>query len=302
MEHVGFDALNAAASSPEKLEKTVEYMADHLRLFLRRQERILICFPNRGVNSLGGLLEKAVQEAGGIPLFWGPDLRWKALLRQAFMSRATAITAPPLIVMGLTKLAKATGTPLYIRNVLTAGYPCQDWMIDGMRKGLDCSTWGCFDPGAGAVVSGFSCGQSRGVHLRQEEYTVEIMDSMGHVLPEGSEGEIVLYPKDAPQLRYHTGERGRLALSQCICGRVTPRLLDIQPGRDVDPVLIRLQEELLSWTSILDCRLEQGPYGLEMEIVRFPGEKLPKLPSCAKQIVRPWDPERDMPFHQPYWT
>ena len=37
-------------------------------------------------------------------------------------------------------------------------------------------------------------------------------------------------------------------------------------------------------------------YGLELEIVTFPGEKLPVLPSSAKQVIRSWDPEKDIPF------
>ena len=53
---------------------------------------------------------------------------------------------------------------------------------------------------------------------------------------------------------------------------------------------------LHSWTSILDCRLTRGEYGLEIEIVAFPGEKLPKLPSAAKLVIQPWNPEVDEPF------
>ena len=57
-----------------------------------------------------------------------------------------------------------------------------------------------------------------------------------------------------------------------------------------------LGQQLQSWTSILDCRLNKGEYGLEIEIVTFPGEKLPKLPSAAKLVVRPWDSDTDEPF------
>ena len=72
--------------------------------------------------------------------------------------------------------------------------------------------------------------------------------------------------------------------------------MDIAPGRNADHVLTGLASELHSWSSILDCRVERGQYGLELEIVTFPGYQLPQLPSCAKLTVRPWDPERDIPF------
>ena len=78
--------------------------------------------------------------------------------------------------------------------------------------------------------------------------------------------------------------------------------MDIGTGESVDPTLAALGQELLHWTSILDCRLKHTEYGLEMELVVFPGEKLPKLPSCAKRTLRPWDRERDCPMMlEPEW-
>lgn len=63
-----------------------------------------------------------------------------------------------------------------------------------------------------------------------------------------------------------------------------------------EEMLVWLERELLRWTSILDCRVEKTAAGLELELVVFPGERLPKLPSCARLVVRNWDPDRDVPF------
>ena len=60
--------------------------------------------------------------------------------------------------------------------------------------------------------------------------------------------------------------------------------------------VLNLYQELHSWTSILDCKVNKGSYGLELELVVFPGEKLPKLPTCAKLVIRPWDPDTDIPL------
>jgi len=60
--------------------------------------------------------------------------------------------------------------------------------------------------------------------------------------------------------------------------------------------LSELGESLHYWSSILDCRMEKTEYGLELELVVFPGEKLPKLPTTAKLVVRPFNPETDEPF------
>ena len=294
-----FLRIEQLAREPEAIQATIEYLTDKLS-FLKKGESVLICFRDHRVNTIGYLMEQAVLRCGAVPVLWGEDHRWKSLLRLAFSSRAATVIGLPLVVLGLCKLARHNATPLYIRNVVTAGYPCLDWMIDGIIRGLDCGTWGCFGPGTGAVVSGFSCGRSRGVHLRDDVYGIEIVDGDGLPVAEGEAGEMVLYPKAAPEIRCALGENARLDMSQCVCGSGEIRLLDLQPGRMSNRELVDLGQRLHSWTSVLDCHIQRGEYGLELELVVFPGEKLPELPSCAKQVIRPWCPDTDEPlWYQP---
>lgn len=285
-------------SQPEALERTVGYLSEKMRQFLRKGERVLICFPAEDPTSLGYLMARAVERCGGESVIWGPDYRWKTLLRQAFFCKAGTIIGPPLVILGLTKLARAKATPLYIRNVLTAGYACTDWMIDGIINGLDCKTWGCLDWNLSAVAAGFSCKAGRGVHVRSEEYEAVILDEAGNPLPDGQVGELYLRSAQAPDALIPTLDRARVDDKPCSCGCLSPRLMDMSPGRYVDMELIRLGEEINQWTSVLDCRVQKGAAGLEIEIVVFPGERLPRLPSCARLVVRPWNPEEDAPF----WT
>ena len=281
---------------PENCEKTIAYLAEHLGKFLKKKERVLICFPDHTEGSLGWVMEQAARRCDAVPVLWGSDRRWKTLLQQAFFSRASAVIGPPLILLGLTKLKKYNQTPLYIRKVVSAGYPCPDWMIDGIAKGLDCEVGGCFTLGESAVVAGFACGHSWGIHVRDEVYGVEIVDRDGNPVPDGELGEVVLFPRNAPEFRYPMGELARLETAVCKCGSGAPRLLDFCPGWSEPKDLLELGQFLQSWTSILDCRLERGESGLEIEIVCFPGEKLPRLPSAAKLVIRPWNPKNDEPF------
>lgn len=277
-------------------ERTIAYLAEHLGRFLRKQERVLICFLEEGENSLSGVMKQAVLRCGAVPVLWEKDHRWKTLLQLAFFSKASAIIGSPLIVLGLSKLKRHSGTPLYIRRCITAGYPCPSWMIDGIVEGLDCEMGGCFTLGESGVVAGFACGHSWGVHIREEEYGADVVDAEGNPLPSGQTGEIVLYPKSVPRLRYPMGEVAKLETRTCRCGSSAPRLLEMAAGSTEDPDLARLGQHLQRWTSVLDCRLSKGESGLEIEIVCFAGEKLPKLPTAAKLIIRPWNPKNDEPF------
>lgn len=295
MDHPAYVKLMNMANSPEALSTSVDYLADNLS-FLKPKESVLICFTRNQPYEIGSLFEQAVLKCGCVPVFWEKDYRWKTLLRQAFSNRVTTVIGPPLVVLGLGKIARYKETPLNVRNVVTAGYPCLDWMIEGIIKCYDCGTSGCFTPG-GRIVSGFSCAKSKGVHLRDDIYGIEIVDNQGNPCAEGDLGDMVVFSKTDPSVRYPLGEQARLDTSPCACGCKSPRLVDMQTGKISDLQLDSITQELISWTSVLDCRLRKGSYGLELELVVFPGEKLPKLPAAAKQVVRAWNPEKDEPFY-----
>lgn len=280
---------------PDAVEKTIAYLAQHLGSFLRTGERVLICFPFREEYSLSWFMEQAVLRCNAVPVVWSDNL-WKTLLRQAFTNKVTAIIGPPLILLGLMKLKRYNSVPLFIRKVISAGYPCPDWMIDGLVKGFDCEVGGCFGLEHSGIVAGFACGRSWGVHLREEVYGVDIVDAVGNPVPDGTIGKMVLYPKAAPELRLSIGDYGSRMTELCACGSTTTRLMDMSYGGLSDPDLASLAHHLMRWTSILDCHVKRGAFGLEIDIVCFQGEKLPKLPSAARLNVRSWDPLKDMPM------
>lgn len=286
-------------AEPETAEKTIVYLAEHLGKFLRKGERVLICFRYRQPGSLSDLMEQAVLRCDAVPVVWSDHL-WKTLLREAFTNKVTAIIGTPLILLGLMKLRRRNETPLYIRRVITAGYPCPEWLAEGLEKGFDCEVGGCFGLDHSGIVAGFACGHSGGVHIWEKMYDVDIVDAAGNALPDGRQGQIVLIPRKFPELRLPIGDYGEKTRALCACGSKTSRLMNMCPGSFSDPDLDALEQQLLSWTSILDCHVEKGESGLEIEIICFRGEKLPRLPSAAKLVIRPWDPATDTPLSHGY--
>lgn len=291
-----YQKLVQLCTEPAFREKTIEYLAEHLGKFLKPREHVMLAFREHTETNISGLLEQAVLRIDAIPVIWGPDHRWNTLLRQTFESHAIAVIGSPLILLGLMKLKKQYNTPLPIRRVVAVGYPCLDWIIDGIVKGLDCELGGCFSLNETGVVAGFACGHSWGVHLREDYFEAEIVDKQGRVLPAGELGQVVLIPKWESSVRVPLGDIGRIVEEKCECGSESNRLLDLQMGQNVDPDLYQLSQELLKWTSILDCRLAKSESGLEIEIVCFPGEQMPKLPTAAKLLIRPYSPKTDEPL------
>lgn len=276
--------------------RTIAYLSAHLRKFLRRDDRVMLCFLDQRPGSLSWLFAQALLELEITPITIEADKRWKYILRSAFTNRVSAIIGEPLLLLGLAKLKIQTATPLFIRRVITTGYPCPEWMRQGIVTGLDCAVGGCFALQQSGTVAGFACGHSWGVHIRDEEFGVEILDKEGKNLPPGKVGEILIYPKTRPDIRYAIGDNARLVMQPCDCGSRSPRLMDMRTGSNNPMELDSLGQGLQKWNSILDCRLKKSVHGLEIEIICFPGEKLPRLPTTAKQVIRPWQPEVDEPF------
>ena len=295
MDRSVYQKIVAMAETPEAVERSIAYAQEHMGRFLKKKEKVLICLQKQDTVACR-IMEETVLGCECTPVWLEDDFRWMTILKTAFTTKCHCIIGPPLLMLGLSKVAKHLGTPLFARNVVVSGYPATRWMVEGIEQGLDCRVWGCFDPGFGAVIAGFSCGKNKGVHLRTEEYGADVVDDAGEKVPEGQSGNLVLYPKADPALRYGLGDQGRMAHGLCRCGSDAPRLLDLETVKFENRELSDLGESLLCWSSILDCRIEKTECGLELELVVFKGEKLPKLPTAARLIVRAFNPETDAPF------
>ena len=288
-----YHELKSRMRQPEQVEATIVFLTEKIGAFLKKRERVLICLPDTP-GETGWVIARAVERCEGIPVFLGEDRRWKTLIRTAFSSRCSTIVAKPLIVLGLSKLAKGMGVPLFIRNAILTGYPCRPWMREGMQSGLDCRTYGCFDPMG--LIAGFLSHGEKTLYLRNDLFDGCTLDDNGNVLADGDLGEIALSWAGEAELRLPIDYHGRITHKKTADGKQAVALTEVTLGRQVEPDIAQLSAHLHRWTSILDCRVTRGDYGLELEIVTFPGEKLPKLPSCAKQVVRPWNPETEIPF------
>lgn len=292
-----YEEIYRLETTPEALAASAAYLAERMGAFLHKQESVLVCFPDTGAKSLGAVFAEAIRSLGAVPVFWGPDFRWKELLRLAFEAHIQTIVAPPLVVLGLMKLAKATATPLYIHNVVMGGYPYAQWMVEGLRKGLDADIWGCYSMRSGPVILGFTCDRQAGIHIREDVVTAKIVDPEGRELPPPQRGKLLFTSRKDPRIICDPEESCLMHHQPCSCGCDAPRIVEtVYTGHD-NPAKQILEQRFLVWSSILDYRARMTEYGIDLELVVFPGESMPKIPSCAKLTIRPWDPERDVPFY-----
>ena len=290
-----FEKLLELETTPEALEATVAYLSCRIKPFLQVLEPVLICFPDDGAASLGGIFKEAVLRCEAKPVFWGPDYRWKELLRIAFDTHANTIIGPPQVVLGLMKLAHATATPLNVYDVIVAGDPFAPWMIDGMKKGFDCHVWGCYAVHSGPVVGGFSCAQEVGIHIREDVFRPYVCRDNGETAVH-NRGRLYFECIKDQQMHFDPEVTVLLHHQPCSCGCDEPRVVDVKSIGVAALLREYLEGQLLSWSSVLDYRVEYTESGAALELVVFPGEAIPQLPSFAKQKVRLWNPKEDVPF------
>ena len=295
MNQNGYQRIYEMETTPEALEASSRYIAERLKPFLSVLEPVLICFPDDGPASLGSIFKRAVELCGATAIVWGPDYRWKELLRLAFDSHANTVIAHPLVALGLLKLANLTATPLYIYDLVFGGYPYSRWMVDGVKKGLDCRVWGCYAAKCGPVIIGFTCDREAGIHVRSDLFELQILDDEGNTDQYRQMGMIRFISRKDPSVSYEPGESAIMHYQPCSCGCDAPRLAELTHCSEM-MTINHLEEQLLSWSSVLDYRVTQTESGIKLEMVVFPGELLPKLPSCANLEIRNWDPEKDIPF------
>lgn len=297
MKQDAYQVLHSLETTPQALQATCDYLADKLRGLLSAQEPVLICFPDEGEASIGGIFGKVVRSCGAEALFWGPDYRWKELLRIAFSTRANTVIAHPTVVLGLMKLAKVTQTPLYIYDVVLAGYPYARWMVEGIKKSLDCRVWGCYTIRTGPAILGFTCDREAGIHIRDDIFQASIVDENGNPAEEPGRGKLLIVHKEAPDVVFDPEESSMLRFQPCSCGCDAPRLVETLYTGQENLTKLLLEDRFLQWSSVLDYRAKRTECGVDLELVVFPGESLPKLPSCARLRVRPWEPETEIPFY-----
>lgn len=289
-----YEKLLELETAPEAIEATVQYLARLMKPFLQTLEPVLICYPDDGPASLGGIFKEAVIRCEAAPVFWGPDYRWMELLRIAFDTHANTLIGHPQTVLGLMKLAKVTKTPLYIYDMIVGGDPFPRWMVDGLKSGFDCNVWGCYAVRSGPIVAGFSCAQDAGIHIREDVFVPRIVaEPNGEV---SKWNRFLFASAKNSDILYDPEQVMRIHYQPCSCGCDEPRVVETKSVRPDVLSKYNLDELLLTWSSILDYRVEYGESGVELELVVFPGEPLPKLPSCAKLVIRPWNPSEDIPF------
>jgi phenylacetate-CoA ligase len=217
----------------------------------------------------------------------------------------TAICCTPSYFLHLLESAKETKTNFSKLRVGVFG--AEPWS-DSMRERIqDESGIRAHDIyGLSEIIGpgvGIECTEQRGLHIFEDHFYPEIIDpDSGEVLPENSEGELVLttLSKQAmPLIRYRTRDITALVSEQCACGRTLRRIRRIGRRSDdmfiirgvnvfpsqIETALLRVEGTLPHYQIILtrDRGLDQIEVKVEVTAEVF-SDEIRKLESLQHQL------------------
>ena len=158
--------------------------------------------------------------------------------------RATALISLPSHALRIAHHMEETGISPHTLSLRIGLFGAEPWS-ESTRQQIEekllikaTDNYGLAEMGGPGVS--FECPCCCGLHINEDHFYPEVVDpETGEVLPEGSEGELVLttLTKEAiPLLRYRTGDITSLSYQPCQCGRTLVRMARVK-GR-VDDMFI----------------------------------------------------------------
>lgn len=181
----------------------------------------------------------------------------------------------PVQILALMEYMKSNGMKIPVKKVLLS----TDCLPDAIRKRLEdegiqvFNHFGMTECGLGAALE---CKAHDGMHIRENDLYMEILDDKGSPVSDGTWGELTvttLTRKGMPLIRYRTGDIARFLPGVCSCNSVLKRLDQI-PGRLREEKIFgqrmgEWDEFLFSIPGVVDFHInvEKEEINLEIDVI-----------------------------------
>lgn len=255
---VAADGVKRVAFSERDLARTGDFFAVGMGVLARPGDTVLILLP--GAERPGGVADvliRALARLGGGPAGPEPVCRGVAgypAACPAGFAAAVRRTKPECLVAAPSQLRRlleadevarlaAGDEPGYagLRAVLASSEPLPPALREAVARTWRCEVFDHYGLTESAYGGGVECAAHDGLHWREADLWLEIVDPAdGRILPEGESGEVTittLAREALPLIRYRTGDVAAILPGPCRCGsplrrlgRVVGRLLPDENG------------------------------------------------------------------------
>ncbi len=246
-------------NTPDDLEATVDYFSWGMADLAPPGETVLVLMPGKRPGGVGELLSRALARKDARAVIHGPLEDADRAVEHCLAEKAGCLVGTPAHLNLLAAAWRRRGLPKgKIRSALLCWDTTPDAVFRNVEQAFGCRAfrhWGMVETGLGG---GVDCPRRTGLHLRETDIYLEIVDpDNGRLLPDGEFGEMAVTTpvrRGMPLIRYRTGDRGRILPGRCPCG---------SPLRRLDPHVTRLGEGVDLGTGRLTMdELNRALYGL----------------------------------------
>ncbi|MCR5846321.1 MAG: AMP-binding protein [bacterium] len=227
------DETSATTGKPKRIyytqadrDRTTRFFEIGLQELIEPGDFVMLGFPESGELGLTDLIEEACRRIGAMCYVAEDEARY-AIDQMSMLSPNAYIGHPFHMTALLDELAARDTVPTFTR-ALISGDSCSAELCEAVAAAIGSYPFLHYGSREIGLAGAVSCSSHKGMHIRENDLLVEIVDGNGNPLPDGEWGEIVittLAQEAMPFVRYRTQDRGRIIPQPCECSSVM-RLLD----------------------------------------------------------------------------
>ncbi len=213
----------------EDQELTVDYFQHGLSVLVRPGDSMLVCYPCVAEGGLGRLICRGLERIPARAVPWGVISSLEEAGMVLEREQIETLVGFPVQILALAKYCAGRQLRCNVRAVLLSADGAVPALKEELRRLWGCEVYehyGMTEMGLGCAVD---CHAHMGLHIRENDLLLEVVDEGGRPLPDGVEGELVfttLTRRAMPFIRYRTGDRAAILPGACPCGcalkRMTP--------------------------------------------------------------------------------
>ncbi|WP_456432957.1 phenylacetate--CoA ligase family protein [Thermosulfuriphilus sp.] len=263
---------------------------------------VQICL-DRGMAVWGEELREGAEALGAVVIPPDPVSPANQLLVMGDFKTSTLITTPSYGLHLLDWLrTNGVKKPLFLRQGIFVGETLTEKDRQTLEEGFGIralSGYGIIEAAGPGMA--YECKAREGLHLAVDHVIAEVIDPESQTpLPPGEEGELVVTTvsvKANPLIRFRTGDRTKLILDTCVCGRKSPRIAPIS-GRVDDLLVIRgvkisrtLLSDIICQTMgdknvpfEIEVKKRRHLHELEIKVAMIPSVFIESIPGLHEKI------------------
>ena len=230
----------------EDQELTIDFFGVGMSTLIKPGSKVLILLPGKIPGSVGDLLQTGIEKIGSNGIQHGPFSDPFVTNERIESLQIQTLVGTPKQVFTLARAWQIAGKKKFpVRSILLSTDYAAPSLMNQIRETWNCTVlqhYGMTEAGLGV---GIDCAAARGFHMREADLYFELIDSNGHLVPDGQPGEVVLTTltrKGMPLIRYRSKDISRVMYGHCPCGTVLKTYEWIKKRKDDDQSIVTIQQ------------------------------------------------------------